>query len=214
MGFDPARIDCKPRMPLSCSLILADGQRKDSVLIERGIKGHQACWLASESLYLSTMLFLLFLQGSCHNVDGQPAMDHLIEHSDDPIPAADDPAAGGGDEEDDEEALALHIKKTGASGEDLVAKVSLPRHHMSFGARPMLCQADVQSIKCSECGKIFRSQATASFHAEKSGHTDFEESTEEVSFVTCLSRDGYQQVLHADRIDQTLDGRGEESEAG
>jgi uncharacterized C2H2 Zn-finger protein len=39
----------------------------------------------------------------------------------------------------------------------------------------------VQSIKCSECGKVFRSQATASFHAEKSGHQEFEESTEEVS---------------------------------
>lgn len=42
---------------------------------------------------------------------------------------------------------------------------------------------EARSIKCSECGKIFRSQATASFHAEKSGHTDFEESTEEVSAV-------------------------------
>jgi hypothetical protein len=40
---------------------------------------------------------------------------------------------------------------------------------------------EARSIKCSECGKTFRSQATASFHAEKSGHTDFEESTEEVS---------------------------------
>lgn len=39
---------------------------------------------------------------------------------------------------------------------------------------------EARSIKCSECGKIFRSQATASFHAEKSGHENFEESTEEV----------------------------------
>lgn len=40
---------------------------------------------------------------------------------------------------------------------------------------------EAKSIKCSECGKIFRSSASASFHAEKSGHQDFEESTEEVS---------------------------------
>lgn len=40
---------------------------------------------------------------------------------------------------------------------------------------------EAKSIKCSECGKTFRSQATASFHAEKSGHQEFEESTEEVS---------------------------------
>src|ERR1700722_3202438 len=40
-----------------------------------------------------------------------------------------------------------------------------------------------QSIKCSECGKIFKTTALANYHAEKSGHDQFEESTEEV----CLS---------------------------
>ena len=40
-----------------------------------------------------------------------------------------------------------------------------------------------QSIKCTECGKILKSAAFASFHAEKSGHTSFEESTEEASFI-------------------------------
>ncbi|EKC99074.1 DNA-binding protein [Trichosporon asahii var. asahii CBS 8904] len=39
--------------------------------------------------------------------------------------------------------------------------------------------AEAKSLKCSDCGKVFRSQATASFHAEKSGHENFEESTEE-----------------------------------
>jgi hypothetical protein len=38
----------------------------------------------------------------------------------------------------------------------------------------------LQSIKCSECGKIFKNTALANFHAEKSGHDQFEESTEEV----------------------------------
>lgn len=37
-----------------------------------------------------------------------------------------------------------------------------------------------QSIKCSECGKVFKNTALANFHAEKSGHDQFEESTEEV----------------------------------
>jgi hypothetical protein len=45
---------------------------------------------------------------------------------------------------------------------------------------------EAKSIKCSDCGKMFRSQATASFHAEKSGHENFEESTEEVSAPTHL----------------------------
>jgi hypothetical protein len=39
-----------------------------------------------------------------------------------------------------------------------------------------------QSIKCTECGKVFKNTALANFHAEKSGHDQFEESTEEVCF--------------------------------
>jgi uncharacterized C2H2 Zn-finger protein len=40
-----------------------------------------------------------------------------------------------------------------------------------------------QSIKCSQCGKIFKNTALANFHAEKSGHDQFEESTDEVRFT-------------------------------
>ncbi|ORX35594.1 ubiquitin-related domain-containing protein [Kockovaella imperatae] len=54
------------------------------------------------------------------------------------------------------------------SGEDLVAR----------------------SIKCSDCGKIFRSQNSASLHAEKSGHENFEESTEEVCVLHSSAHDG------------------------
>jgi hypothetical protein len=41
-----------------------------------------------------------------------------------------------------------------------------------------------QSIKCSECGKVFKNTALANFHAEKSGHDQFEESTDEVRLLT------------------------------
>lgn len=41
-----------------------------------------------------------------------------------------------------------------------------------------------QSIKCTECGKIFKNVDLANYHAEKSGHDQFEESTEEVSSMT------------------------------
>ena len=37
-----------------------------------------------------------------------------------------------------------------------------------------------QSIKCSECGKVFKNAELANYHAEKSGHDQFEESVEEV----------------------------------
>ena len=40
-----------------------------------------------------------------------------------------------------------------------------------------------KSLKCSDCGKVMR-EALVSFHAEKSGHTNFEESTEEIKPLT------------------------------
>lgn len=40
---------------------------------------------------------------------------------------------------------------------------------------------DANSNLHKQCGKIFKNQDLVSFHAEKSGHSAFEESTEEVS---------------------------------
>ncbi|KAK1700732.1 UBA/TS-N domain-containing protein [Colletotrichum godetiae] len=41
-----------------------------------------------------------------------------------------------------------------------------------------------KSLVCNECGKRFRSQDTASYHASKTDHTDFSESTEEIAPLT------------------------------
>ncbi|PGH16445.1 hypothetical protein AJ79_01776 [Helicocarpus griseus UAMH5409] len=41
-----------------------------------------------------------------------------------------------------------------------------------------------RSLVCNECGKKFRSQAQAEFHASKSEHVDFSESTEEIAPLT------------------------------
>ena len=41
-----------------------------------------------------------------------------------------------------------------------------------------------QSLVCGECGKKFRSNAQATFHATKTGHQDFSESTEEIAPLT------------------------------
>jgi hypothetical protein len=41
-----------------------------------------------------------------------------------------------------------------------------------------------QSLVCNECGKKFRSQAQAEFHASKTEHTDFSESTEAIAPLT------------------------------
>ncbi|ETS81719.1 hypothetical protein PFICI_06721 [Pestalotiopsis fici W106-1] len=41
-----------------------------------------------------------------------------------------------------------------------------------------------KSIVCNDCGKKFRNQELAGFHAEKTGHDDFAESIEEIAALT------------------------------
>ncbi|OJI81485.1 hypothetical protein ABZX51_010320 [Aspergillus tubingensis] len=43
---------------------------------------------------------------------------------------------------------------------------------------------EARSLVCNECGKKFRSHAQAEFHASKSQHVDFSESTEELAPLT------------------------------
>ncbi|KAL3468288.1 hypothetical protein BJX64DRAFT_245469 [Aspergillus heterothallicus] len=43
---------------------------------------------------------------------------------------------------------------------------------------------EARSLVCNECGKKFRSQAQAEFHASKTEHVDFSESTEDIAPLT------------------------------
>jgi len=90
------------------------------------------------------------------NAGLQPALDWLEKHADDPEPTGAEQEDESQKEMDDDE-----IEK-GASAADLVAK----------------------SLKCSVCGKTFRNNATASYHGDKTGHDQFEESTEEIKPLT------------------------------
>lgn len=45
-------------------------------------------------------------------------------------------------------------------------------------------QATAQSLKCDDCGRLLRDAAAAEFHAVKSGHTNFSESTEAIKPLT------------------------------
>lgn len=52
---------------------------------------------------------------------------------------------------------------------------------------PMIPAVDgenAKSLVCNECGKRFRNEALASYHASKTEHTDFSESTEEIAPLT------------------------------
>ena len=41
-------------------------------------------------------------------------------------------------------------------------------------------QPTAKSLKCADCGKLFKNADLANYHAEKSGHENFEESVDEV----------------------------------
>lgn len=51
-------------------------------------------------------------------------------------------------------------------------------------AKAAAAEEEARSLVCNECGKRFRGTAQAEFHASKSGHTDFAESTEEITPLT------------------------------
>ncbi|KAA1470109.1 hypothetical protein DENSPDRAFT_864554 [Dentipellis sp. KUC8613] len=107
----------------------------------------------------------------------QPAMDFILEHNDEPVPdpsaapaASSTPSQGEPMDEDDEDAAAIRAAYGKASAN--VAPVAAAEG------------AEAKSIKCAECGKVFKNTALANYHAEKSGHDQFEESTEEIKPLT------------------------------
>ncbi|KAF5351326.1 hypothetical protein D9758_007974 [Tetrapyrgos nigripes] len=96
----------------------------------------------------------------------QPAMDHILENESKPVPSMDSvsesaPSSNAMDVDDEEDMEALKDLGVAAAGD-----------------------VEAKSIKCSQCGKIFKNTALANYHAEKSGHDQFEESTEEVKPLT------------------------------
>lgn len=109
----------------------------------------------------------------------QPAMDFILEHNDDPIPEPGAvPSAGSGstgaaepmDEDEDEDTAAIRAAYGKASA--------------NVASSPDVGDGEAKSIKCAVCSKVFKNTALANFHAEKSGHDQFEESTEEIKPLT------------------------------
>lgn len=108
------------------------------------------------------------------NAGLQPALDFLFEHTDDPIP---DAAAGGSTSATGPSGSSMDVDEDNEDEEAIRAAYG----KASVGEiAPVAPDAVAQSIKCMVCGKTFRDTGLANFHAEKSGHDQFEESTDEV----------------------------------
>lgn len=89
------------------------------------------------------------------------AMEWLLAHVDEEIPAATAaPAAAGTD--DNAPSSSGAATESPASADGAVAK----------------------SLKCDDCGKVFKDQTEVEYHAAKTGHSNFSESTEEKKALT------------------------------
>ncbi|KAK5209117.1 hypothetical protein LTR41_005516 [Exophiala xenobiotica] len=93
----------------------------------------------------------------------------------------------------DKERSEMAIKETGGLADaidwlDLNSSKSLEelRTEKEAAAQAKAEEAadQARSLVCNECGKKFKGTAQAEFHASKSGHTDFAESTEEIVPLT------------------------------
>ncbi|KAH6915811.1 DNA-binding protein [Coprinopsis sp. MPI-PUGE-AT-0042] len=98
----------------------------------------------------------------------QPAMDHILENEGKPVPDL-----GSVSESKSSTSNAMEVDEDDEDREALE----------SLGIAKATDQ-EAKSIKCSLCGKVFRNTALANYHAEKSGHDQFEESTEEIKPLT------------------------------
>lgn len=91
------------------------------------------------------------------------AMEWLLAHVDEEIPAAATPAAAtAADDNAPSSSGAVTTEEAAATAEGAVAK----------------------SLKCDDCGKVFKDQTEVEYHAAKTGHSNFSESTEEKKALT------------------------------
>lgn len=103
--------------------------------------------------------------------NAEQAMEWLLAHADEldaPVPVVNivrsaEPAAVKSDE-------SLPMDSSDATG--------------SSGTATTDSEEKAKSLKCEDCNRLFRTQLEVEFHASKSGHSNFSESTEEKKPLT------------------------------
>lgn len=90
----------------------------------------------------------------------EPAMEWLLAHVDEEIPKE---AAGSSVGEQDSTASGSEVASTSNTAD---------------------AEGVAKSLKCDDCGKLCKDQAEVEFHAAKTGHSNFSESTEEKKPLT------------------------------
>lgn len=92
-------------------------------------------------------------------------MEWLLAHADDPAMETGQTIGGGN-------------TQTGANDPAVTSESTSTAEVPADGA------AEAKSLKCDECGKLFKNQDEMEFHAAKTNHSSFSESTEEKKPLT------------------------------
>lgn len=100
-----------------------------------------------------------------NNKGVEPAMEWLLAHIDDVITPVDVTAAS-----------TSTAPAAAAAATDLAASGGTPE---TLVLKPDATEEVAKSIKCNDCQRLFKTQMEVEFHAAKTGHSDFAESTEE-----------------------------------
>ncbi|KAG5674533.1 hypothetical protein PVAND_004495 [Polypedilum vanderplanki] len=103
---------------------------------------------------------------SCNNNNVEQAMEWLLVHSEDDMSNVNPP----------NEPKPLEIKNDESSNE--------PAANATTSESDQAIPQEAKSIKCEDCGKLFKTTIEIEFHAAKSGHSNFSESTEEKKPLT------------------------------
>ncbi|XP_053662968.1 UBX domain-containing protein 1-A [Anopheles marshallii] len=96
-----------------------------------------------------------------NNKGVEQAMEWLLAHADEPLPPASGPA-----------------------GDSTSSTAETPDNTSAGGSADEQAAAVAKSLKCDECGKLFKSKEEVEFHAAKTEHSSFSESTEEKKPLT------------------------------
>ncbi|GLH16224.1 Uncharacterized protein GBIM_20562 [Gryllus bimaculatus] len=112
----------------------------------------------------------------------EPAMEWLLAHSDEPLPNDQAPTLEVIDPVV-ENVNEMDLDRNAEAQPDTSEKK--PGEQSGSGEEPQTeTSEEAKSFKCDECGKLFKSQPEMEFHAAKSQHNSFSESTEEKKPLT------------------------------
>ncbi|KAK7791674.1 hypothetical protein R5R35_002044 [Gryllus longicercus] len=112
----------------------------------------------------------------------EPAMEWLLAHSDEPLPNDQAPTSEVIDPVV-ENVNEMDLDRNAEAQPDTSEKK--PGEQSGSGEEPQTeTSEEAKSFKCDECGKLFKSQPEMEFHAAKSQHNSFSESTEEKKPLT------------------------------